>query len=160
MLGDDRGFFADIHTMSEFKDNGIPSKFDQSSYTKSKKGVLRGLHYQAPPHAQGKLVRAISGRVFDVAVDLRKSSKNFGRWVSVELSEENGNMLWIPEGFAHGFIALEDDTRVLYNFTSEYSKDSGRGILWSDSRIGIDWPERTRTSAPKTAVGPFSVMQK
>lgn len=148
LLRDERGFFTDIYTTSEFKENNVPCAFVQSSYTKSKKHVLRGLHYQTPPYAQGKLVRVLSGRVFDVAVDLRKSSKDFGRWVSVELSEENGKMLWVPEGFAHGFLALEDDTRVLYKFTKEYSKASGRGIIWNDPKINVDWPvERPYLSA-------------
>ena len=152
LLGDDRGFFTDIYAASEFKENGVPCAFVQSSYTKSKKNVLRGLHYQAPPHAQGKLVRVVSGRVFDVAVDLRRSSKYFGRWVSAELSEENGRMLWVPEGFAHGFLALEDDTRVLYKFTTEYSKESGRGIIWDDPDIGIEWPVEHPYLSPKDSI--------
>jgi dTDP-4-dehydrorhamnose 3,5-epimerase len=137
---DERGFFTEIHKASEFEENKVPCRFVQSSYSRSRKGVLRGLHYQAEPMAQGKLVRVVSGRIFDVAVDLRKNSRSFARWVGAELSEENGDMLWVPEGFAHGFLALEDDTRVLYQFTREYSKEHSRGIVWNDPGIKIEWP--------------------
>ncbi len=139
---DNRGAFTEVYKASEFKSNKIPCRFVQSSYSKSRKNVLRGLHYQAGPKAQGKLVKVVHGRVFDVAVDLRKNSESFARWVSVELSEENGRMLWVPEGFAHGFLALEDNTSVLYQFTREYSKAHGRGIIWKDPVINIAWPIR------------------
>ena len=110
------------------------------SHSCSQKGVLRGLHYQTAPRAQGKLVRVAKGAAFDVAVDIRKNSPTFGKWVGVELSAENRRQLWIPEGFAHGFLALEDDTHFLYKTTDTYAKDNERSIRWDDPHIGINWP--------------------
>jgi dTDP-4-dehydrorhamnose 3,5-epimerase len=137
---DERGFFTEICKASEFEENKVPCRFVQSNYSRSGKNVLRGLHYQAEPEAQGKLVRVVHGRIFDVAADLRRNSGSFARWVSAELSEENGRMLWVPEGFAHGFLALEEDTRVLYQCTREYSKAHERGIIWNDPSIKVAWP--------------------
>lgn len=139
-FSDERGFFMESYKESEFKANGINFEFKQDNHSKSSKKVLRGLHYQLEPYAQGKLVRVITGKIFDVAVDIRRGSPTFGKWVSAELSEDNKKMLWIPPGFAHGFLALEDNTNVLYKSTNEYSKESERGILWNDPEIGIKWP--------------------
>ena len=139
-FSDERGFFMESHKESEFKENGINFEFKQDNHSKSSKKVLRGLHYQLEPYAQGKLVRVITGKIFDVAVDIRKGSPTFGKWVSAELSEDNKKMLWIPPGFAHGFLSLEDNTNVLYKSTNEYDKESERGILWNDPVVGIKWP--------------------
>ena len=139
-FSDERGFFMESHKESEFKANGINFEFKQDNHSKSSKNVLRGLHYQLEPYAQGKLVRVITGKIFDVAVDIRKGSPTFGKWVSAELSEDNKKMLWIPPGFAHGFLSLEDNTNVLYKSTNEYNKESERGISWNDSEIDIKWP--------------------
>ena len=139
-FGDERGFFMESHKESQFKANGIAFDFKQDNHSKSSKNVLRGLHYQLEPYAQGKLVKVVTGRIFDVAVDIRKGSPTFGKWVSAELSEENKQMLWIPPGFAHGFLSLEDNTNVLYKSTNEYNKESEGGILWNDPEIDIKWP--------------------
>lgn len=136
---DERGFFLESFKYSDFVKEGIGPNFLQDNHSRSKKGVLRGLHYQLNPKAQGKLVRCVRGRIWDVAVDIRRGSPYFGKWVAVELSEENKYMLWIPEGFAHGFVALED-ADVLYKCTSEYDPALDRGIIWNDSDIGIPWP--------------------
>jgi dTDP-4-dehydrorhamnose 3,5-epimerase len=114
-------------------------------------GVLRGLHYQLPPHAQGKLVRVVKGAAFDVAVDIRRGSPTFGRWVGVELSAGNHRQLWIPEGFAHGFLALEDDTHFLYKTTDVYARDCERALRWDDPAIAIDWPALRSGAAPSLA---------
>ncbi len=140
VFSDERGFFMESYKESEFKANGINFEFKQDNHSKSSKNVLRGLHYQLEPYAQGKLVRVITGKIFDVAVDIRKGSPTFGKWVSAELSEDNKKMLWIPPGFAHGFLSLEDNTNVLYKSTNEYNKESERGISWNDPEIGIKWP--------------------
>ena len=139
-FADERGFFLESYKESEFKANGISFEFKQDNHSKSSKNVLRGLHYQLEPHAQGKLVRVVTGRIFDVAVDIRKGSPMYGKWVSAELSEENKKMLWIPPGFAHGFLTLEDNTNVLYKSTNEYNKESELGILWNDPEINVRWP--------------------
>jgi dTDP-4-dehydrorhamnose 3,5-epimerase len=120
------------------------------------RGVLRGLHYQLEPHPQGKLVRVVQGRVLDVAVDIRRGSPNFGQWVAVELSADNHRQLWIPEGFAHGFVALSDEARFLYKTTDVYARDCERAIRWNDPAIGIDWPtDVTPLLAPKDAEAPL-----
>lgn len=113
--------------------------FVQDNHSISKKGALRGLHYQLPPFAQGKLVRVVEGRAFDVAVDIRKNSPTFGQWVGVELTADNHRQFWIPAGFAHGFVALEDNTQFLYKTTHFYDKNSERSIVWNDSELNIDW---------------------
>lgn len=141
VFGDDRGFFCETYKKSLFHANGIDAEFIQDNHSKSCKGVLRGLHYQLNPKAQGKLVRCVKGVVFDVAVDIRKGSPTFGRWVGYELSEVNKQMLWIPEGFAHGFVTLEDNTEFLYKTTNEYAPECDRGIKYDDPRIGIVWPK-------------------
>ncbi|EGM78172.1 dTDP-4-dehydrorhamnose 3,5-epimerase [Rheinheimera sp. A13L] len=141
VFGDERGFFFESFNLLKFEDAiGRKVNFVQDNHSKSSKNVLRGLHYQLDPCAQGKLVRCVQGEVFDVAVDIRKSSATFGRWVGVHLSAENKKQLWIPEGFAHGFLTLSDSAEFLYKTTNYYSPDSDRGILWNDSDIGIEWP--------------------
>lgn len=140
-FGDDRGFFMESYRKSLFHENGITEEFIQDNHSKSAKGVLRGLHYQLNPKAQGKLVRCVSGSVFDVAVDIRRNSPTFGKWVGYELSEENRQMLWIPAGFAHGFVTLEDNTEFLYKTTGEYAPECDRGIRYDDPAIGIEWPK-------------------
>jgi len=137
---DDRGFFLESYKRSDFASNGIETIFCQDNHSLSSKGVLRGLHYQKPPYGQAKLVKVVRGAVFDVAVDIRKNSPFFKKWVSVELSEDNRKMFYIPEGFAHGFIALTEDVHLLYKCSNEYSISHDAGIIWNDPEIGIKWP--------------------
>ena len=144
VLGDERGFFVETFKKSDFVNAGINENFNQDNHSKSKKGVLRGLHYQKNPHAQGKLVRAVQGSIFDVAVDIRRGSENFGKWFGLILSAENKTILWVPVGFAHGFLTLEDDTEVCYKTTSEYNPETERGIKYDDPTIAIDWPKLDR----------------
>lgn len=142
VFGDERGFFMESFNQKIFEDAvGQQIDFVQDNHSKSSKGVLRGLHYQKEPYAQGKLVRCVAGAVFDVAVDIRKQSPTFGKWVGVILSAENKRQLWIPAGFAHGFLTLEDNTEFLYKTTDYYHPESEGSILWSDEDIGINWPE-------------------
>jgi len=136
---DERGFFIETFKASDFKANNISYEFVQDNHSKSRKGVLRGLHYQLKPMEQGKLVRCIKGKIWDVAVDIRKGSPWYRKWVGVELSEENKLMLWIPPGFAHGFVALED-AEVIYKCTKEYAPQYDRGIIWNDPELAIHWP--------------------
>lgn len=143
VFGDERGFFFESFSQKKFDDAvGRNVAFVQDNHSKSSKGVLRGLHYQLNPFAQGKLVRCVAGSVFDVAVDIRKKSPFYGQWVGVELSSENKRQLWIPEGFAHGFLTLTDNTEFVYKTTNFYSKESERSIAWNDPLINIDWPEK------------------
>lgn len=139
VFGDNRGFFMETYKKSDFFANGITEEFVQDNHSKSTKGVLRGLHYQAKPYGQAKLVRCSKGRIYDVAVDIRKESNTYGQYVKVELSEENKHMLFIPNGFAHGFVALTDEVELLYKTGGEYDPSADRGILWSDEDINIDW---------------------
>ncbi len=139
VFGDDRGFFVETYNKERYIKNGIDVEFVQDNLSKSVKGVLRGLHFQKTPFAQGKLVQVINGSVLDVAVDMRYDSKTFGEWVSVKLSEENKKQFWIPEGFAHGFVALEDDTIFSYKCTNLYNKESEGTIMWNDKDLNIDW---------------------
>ncbi|RLG13263.1 dTDP-4-dehydrorhamnose 3,5-epimerase [Candidatus Pacearchaeota archaeon] len=136
---DERGFFIETFKASDFKANNISYEFVQDNHSKSRKGVLRGLHYQLKPMEQGKLVRCIKGKIWDVAVDIRKGSPWYRKWVGVELSEKNKLMLWIPPGFAHGFVALED-AEVIYKCTKEYAPQYDRGIIWNDPELAIHWP--------------------
>jgi dTDP-4-dehydrorhamnose 3,5-epimerase len=136
---DDRGFFIETYKYSEFSKGGIKEQFVQDNHSKSVKGVLRGLHYQKNPKAQGKLVRCARGEIFDVAVDIRKSSLSYGKWAGSILSEENREMLYIPPGFAHGFLVLSETAEVLYKTTEEYDQEQDRGIFWNDPFIGIKW---------------------
>ncbi|MGE6162504.1 dTDP-4-dehydrorhamnose 3,5-epimerase [Aeromonas salmonicida] len=141
VFGDERGFFFESFNHKLFEEAvGYPVTFVQDNHSKSSKGVLRGLHYQLLPHAQGKLVRCVAGEVFDVAVDIRKSSPTFGQWVGVHLSAENKRQLWIPEGFAHGFVTLSETAEFLYKTTNYYAPQSEGSIRWDDSQVGIEWP--------------------
>lgn len=153
---DERGWFMESYNEPAFRTAlekaGLPQPrpFVQDNHSMSHKGVLRGLHYQLPPHAQGKLVRVITGAAFDVAVDLRKNSPTFGKWVGTELSSRNKRQLWIPEGFAHGFMALENTTEVIYKVTDVWSKLCERGIQWDDANLAIEWPGSSKPMvAPK-----------
>ena len=137
---DERGSFRETFKASDFADAGIPTDFVQTNLSVSKPGVLRGLHFQIDPEAQGKLVSCSAGAVFDVAVDLRHGSPSFGQWIGEELSVENGRMLWIPAGFAHGFCVLEGDAVLTYSVTSPYSGPHDGGIAWNDQEIGVVWP--------------------
>ena len=140
-FADERGFFFESWNQSTF-DNKINKEiiFSQDNQSCSKKGVLRGLHYQIPPNPQGKLVRCVSGEIFDVAVDLRKDSVTFGEWISANLNNRNKLMLWIPTGFAHGFLSLKENSEVLYKASGKYSKKDERCIKWNDATINIKWP--------------------
>jgi len=137
---DDRGWFAETYKQSDFRAAGITQDFVQDNHSVSAAGTVRGLHYQLPPHGQGKLVRVVAGRVWDVAVDIRRGLASYGSWEGFELSAENGMMLYIPAGFAHGFVALVNDTHLVYKCTAEYHHESDRAIRWNDATIGIDWP--------------------
>ena len=139
IFNDDRGFFLESFKKSDFVNNGIKDEFNQDNHSKSTKGVLRGLHFQKPPKAQAKIVRCVRGAIFDVAVDLRKNSSTFKKWVGEILTEENKHMLYIPEGFAHGFVVLSDEAELMYKASNEYSKEHDRGVRWNDPEIGIEW---------------------
>ncbi|HFN7196443.1 TPA: dTDP-4-dehydrorhamnose 3,5-epimerase, partial [Escherichia coli] len=141
VFGDERGFFMESFNQKVFDEAvGRKVEFVQDNHSKSIKGVLRGLHYQQEPYAQGKLVRCVVGEVFDVAVDIRRDSETFGKWVGVNLSAENKKQLWIPEGFAHGFYVLSDTAEFVYKATNYYNFLSDRGIIWNDKNININWP--------------------
>lgn len=141
VFGDARGFFFESFSQKGFEEAvGKKIEFVQDNHSQSQKGVLRGLHYQLEPHAQGKLVRCIEGEVFDIAVDIRKNSATFGQWVGVVLSAENKRQLWIPEGFAHGFLTLSDTAQFVYKATNYYAPQSERCIIWNDPQINIEWP--------------------
>ena len=139
VFGDSRGYFMETYNYEEFKEAGLDMEFVQDKQSSSTKGVLRGLHYQKN-HTQGKLVRVLSGEVYDVAVDIRKGSKTYGKWFGVTLSAEKKNMFYIPEGFAHGFYVLSDTAEFAYKCTDFYHPGDQGGVLWSDPEIGIDWP--------------------
>jgi dTDP-4-dehydrorhamnose 3,5-epimerase len=140
VFGDERGFFFESFNREVFwNTTGLAVDFVQDNHSKSQRNVLRGLHYQLPPRAQGKLVRVISGEVFDVAVDIRRSSPSFGRWVGMHLSAENKKQLWIPPGFAHGFVVLTDAAEFIYKTTDTYSPQHERCIRWDDPKLAIDW---------------------
>lgn len=139
VFGDARGFFMETWNEAAFADAGLDLSWVQDNHSRSQRGVLRGLHFQNPG-AQGKLVRVVNGAVFDVAVDLRRSSQTFGQWVGVELSAENKRMLWVPEGFAHGFLTLEDDTDFLYKCTAPYAPETEHTLRWDDPMVGVEWP--------------------
>jgi len=137
---DERGFFLENFKESIFEDNGINTKFVQDNYSYSIKGVLRGLHFQNPPKAQAKLVTVLKGEIFDVALDIRKNSPTYGKWVTEILSEDNHKSLFVPEGFAHGFCVLSKDASVLYKISKEYSSEHEGGIIWNDPDLKIPWP--------------------
>lgn len=141
IFGDERGFFFESFNQQQFEEAvGYSVNFVQDNHSKSSRGVLRGLHYQLPPHAQGKLVRCVVGEVFDVAVDIRNKSPTFGQWVGEYLSAENKRQMWIPEGFAHGFVTLSDTAEFLYKTANYYFVASDRGIKWNDEKLAVAWP--------------------
>lgn len=152
---DDRGYFLETYSLKMFEPLGIMPGFVQDNQSVSKKSTLRGLHFQKPPYAQGKLVRVATGRAMDVAVDLRRSSPTYGEHISCMLDAEKGNMLYIPEGFAHGFVALEDNTTFLYKCTNYYHQPSEGGILWNDPALGIDWMAEKPLLSPKDEILPL-----
>jgi len=137
---DDRGFFVETYRQSEFDDAGLPTRFEQDNHSRSARGTLRGLHFQSPPHAQGKLVRVAHGAVLDVAVDIRRGSPWYGRHVAVELSDVNQRMLWVPPGFAHGFCALDGGTDLFYKVTRPYQPAAEGGLRHDDPELAIEWP--------------------
>lgn len=154
---DERGYFMETYKRSEFVRCGIGEEFVQCNHSHSTRGTLRGLHYQVPPRAQGKLVRVVCGTIFDVAVDIRRGSPRYGRWVAVELSAENKRMLYIPPGFAHGACVTSDEASLLYMVTEEYAPECERGILWSDPALNIAWPIAAPTLSARDQVWPALV---
>jgi dTDP-4-dehydrorhamnose 3,5-epimerase len=152
---DDRGYFMESFHMEKFKKLGIETKFVQDNESLSQKGVLRGLHFQRDPWAQGKLVRVIQGAVLDIAVDIRRSSPTFGKWVSIPLTSENKWFCWIPAGFAHGFVTLENNTLFSYKCTNLYNKDSEGSIRWNDPDIAVDWGISDPSLSDKDKVAPL-----
>lgn len=152
---DERGYFFESFNHEKFLQHGLEMAFVQDNESKSKKGVLRGMHFQSPPFAQGKLVRVMRGRVLDVAVDIRKGSPTYGKWHSVELSGENKWMYWIPAGFAHGFLTLEDETVFFYKCTNVYNKDAEWCIRWNDPDLNIDWGMADPIVSKRDSHAPF-----
>ncbi len=152
---DERGFFLESFKESEFAAAGITERFVQDNHSLSVKNVIRGLHYQKEPRAQGKLVRVIKGRVWDVAVDIRPGSASYGKWLGVELSEENHLMLYIPPGFAHGFASLSNEVHLLYKCTREYDPALDAGIRWDDPDLAIQWPVGNPLLSPKDRILPL-----
>jgi dTDP-4-dehydrorhamnose 3,5-epimerase len=148
---DERGFFMETYKYSDFASFGITEKFVQDNHSRSTRDVLRGLHYQKPPKAQGKLVRVVVGEIFDVGVDIRQGSATYGKWVGELLSADNKRMLYIPPGFAHGFYVLSDVAEVSYKVTEEFSSEHDAGIIWNDPEIGIEWPIKHPIISPKDA---------
>jgi len=151
---DERGYFFENFRMSWLEERGILTRFVQDNESKSDKNVLRGLHMQAPPHGQAKLLRVVNGSIWDVAVDLRKDSPTYGRYFGLELNEENKTMLYIPEGFAHGFCCLQDHTIVQYKCSNYYNKASEMGVIWNDPTININWPTSNPIISAKDIVLP------
>ena len=139
-FSDDRGFFFESFKESDFFSNGIDKKFVQDNFSHSVNGVIRGLHFQKAPKAQSKLVTVLKGKIFDVAVDIRKNSPTYGKWVSEILSDNTHNLLYVPEGFAHGFCVISDEADVLYKVSNEYSQEHERSIIWNDPKLNIEWP--------------------
>lgn len=156
LFADERGWFTESYNARSFADvTGLDVGFVQDNHSRSARGVLRGLHYQLPPSAQGKLVRAVSGAIFDIAVDIRRSSPTFRRWVGETLSADNRRQLWVPPGFAHGFLALDEGTEVLYKTTGFYDRAAERSIRWDDPDLAIGWPAGlTPILAAKDAAAP------
>jgi dTDP-4-dehydrorhamnose 3,5-epimerase len=140
LVSDNRGFFMETYKHSEYAAQGVKDVFVQENHSRSSRRTLRGLHYQKDPRAQGKLVRVIIGEIFDVALDIRKGSATYGKWVGVTLSEKNNTMLYVPPGFAHGFCVLSEEAEVIYKVTKEYAPEYEAGILWNDSSLKIEWP--------------------
>lgn len=155
-FGDDRGFFMETYHAEAFRQNGIDVNFVQDNFSHSAKGVIRGLHYQTNPMAQGKLVMAAEGEVFDVAVDIRRGSPTYGQWVGEVLSTQNGRLLWVPPGFAHGFCVISETANVSYKVTELYSPDCDSGIRWDDPTINVHWPvDGEPLLSPKDSQHPF-----
>ena len=155
VFDDGRGFFLELYKYSDFSKAGIGDRLVQDNYSKSMKGVLRGLHYQKNPKAQGKLVSCIKGKIYDVAVDLRKGSPRYGSWLRVELSDENKQMLYVPPGFAHGFQVLTNSAEIMYKCTAEYSPADDRGIIWNDPGLNIAWPLKNPLLSAKDTAHPL-----
>ena len=153
VYGDSRGFFLETFNQKRYAEAGLDRRFLQDNHSRSSRGVLRGLHYQLN-HPQGKLVMAIKGEIFDVAVDIRRGSPTFGKWVGVNLSEENHKQLFVPEGFAHGFCVLSETADVIYKCTEVFTPGDDYGILWSDETVGIDWPISEPSLSEKDAKNP------
>jgi len=153
VYGDSRGFFLETFNQKRYAEAGLDRQFVQDNHSRSGRGVLRGLHYQLN-HPQGKLVMAIKGEIFDVAVDVRRGSPTFGKWVGVNLSEENHKQIFVPEGFAHGFCVISETADVVYKCTDVFIPDDSHGILWSDETIGIDWPTDEPSLSEKDAENP------
>ena len=152
-FSDERGFFFENYKKSDFAKNGISYEFVQDNTSKSDMGIIRGMHFQAPPHEQGKLVRAVQGEILDVAIDIRLGSPSYGKCVSELLTGENRKMLWVPPGFAHGFLTLTE-ALVHYKVTKEYNKDSEGGLIWNDKELGIEWPLREPNLSEKDTLWP------
>ncbi|MDI6736312.1 MAG: dTDP-4-dehydrorhamnose 3,5-epimerase [bacterium] len=152
---DGRGFFMETYKYLDFTKIGIRENFVQDNYSKSAKNVLRGLHYQKVPKSQGKLVQCLKGKIYDVSVDIRKGATTYRQWNAIELSEENCHILYIPPGFAHGFLVLSDIAEVIYKCTEEYSSEDERGIIWNDPDIGIKWPIRNPILSERDKVYPM-----
>jgi len=160
VFADDRGYFFESYSYEKLKELGIDKVFVQDNESKSQKGVLRGLHFQNPPFAQAKLVRVVKGAVLDVAVDIRRNSPTYGQHVCVELSEQNKRMFYVPEGFAHGFLTLEDNTIFSYKCSHFYNKESEGSLLWSDEILDIDWGTKNPILSEKDKIAPnFSAFQ-
>ena len=149
IVQDERGFFRETYKASEFAANGIAQGFVQDNSSRSMKGVVRGLHYQKHPQAQGKYIAVSEGTIFDVAVDIRKGSPTYGKWVAVELSLANGMALYIPPGFAHGYCVISEKATLIYKVTAEYAPDLEKGIIWNDPAIGINWPIAEPVLSPR-----------
>lgn len=149
VFDDERGFFFESYKRSEFSQAGINERFVQDNHSRSMRGVLRGLHFQLDERAQGKLVECVVGSIFDVVVDLRHGSPAFGRWLGLELSEENHKLLYVPPGLAHGFMTLSESADIIYKCTDEYSPEHDAGIIWNDPDIGVKWPEGRKLLSEK-----------
>lgn len=148
-LGDARGFFREVYRGADFEAAGIREAFVQDNFSHSERGILRGLHFQKPPRAQAKLVSVLRGEIWDVAVDLRRGSASYGRWVAEALSDANARMLYVPAGFAHGFCVVSESADVLYKVSEVYAPELDRGILWNDPALAIPWPVRDPRLSPK-----------
>jgi dTDP-4-dehydrorhamnose 3,5-epimerase len=155
LLKDSRGFFTELYVKKAWAESGFAADFVQDNLSLSMKGTLRGMHYQIHPHGMGKLVRCLRGAVYDVAVDLRRGSPTFGRWVGRELSEDNAWAMWVPVGFAHGFIALADNSLVLYKCTGQYAPECERSLNFACPKVGIDWPAAPEIITDKDKQAPM-----
>jgi dTDP-4-dehydrorhamnose 3,5-epimerase len=160
VVGDSRGFFMETYKRSEFAAAGINEVFVQENHSRSQRGVLRGLHYQSPPHSQSKLIRVLSGEIFDVAVDIRPDSPTAGRWVGVNLSAENRHMVYLPDWCAHGFCVISDHADVAYMTTAEYQPAHESGFMWNDTRLAIEWPVSSPTLSQRDTKWPPFVLER